>query len=436
MKMHRYLGIGLLLCCLSFSGTNPGLPAEITEYIDNDLPFLIDFYKFRHQHPEVSLQEVQTSKDLATELRKLGFSVTENFGGHGVVGILKNGGGPQILYRTDMDALPIREETGLDYASKVEIDYNGGKSGVMHACGHDVHMTTWIGVARTMARFRDHWKGTLMLIAQPAEEIGRGATLMLDAGLYKTFGVPDYGIAFHTQPNLPAGQVAIDAGYTMARAESVDIKVFGVGAHGALPQASIDPIVIASMIVVELQTIVSRNLNPTDIAVITVGAFQGGVKNNIIPEEVMLRLTVRTFTDEVRELVHRRIREIANGVALAAGLPKEKMPEITVLNSNAPANYNDPELVGRLRASAISIVGAENVGHVDPQTIAEDFALYGSTADDVPTAMYLLGTVSEDRFASGDMPGLHTPRYYPDPDLSIRTGVRVTTKMLLDLFGR
>jgi len=275
-----------------------------------------------------------------------------------------------------------------------------------------------------------------MLIAQPAEEIGRGAEMMLDAGLYQTFGVPDYGLGFHTNATLPAGEIAIDSGYIMAKAESVDIKVFGVGAHGAQPQRSVDPIVIASMIVVELQTIVSRNLDPTDIAVITVGAIQGGVKNNIIPDEVVLKLTVRTFTDEVREMVHRRIREIANGVAAAAGLPEDKMPEITYLSTAAPANYNNPALTARVRASAISVVGEDHVRHLKPQTIAEDFACYGGTAEHVPTVFYFLGTVPEKRIKSGDMPGLHTSRYYPDPDISLRTGVSVMTKVLLDLFGK
>lgn len=410
------------------------LPDDIRAFIEADLEYVVGVYKDLHQNPEVSLQEVNTAKRLSRELTDLGFEVTSSFGGHGIVAILKNGDGPQILYRTDLDALPITEQTGLPYASAVEIDYNGGKSGTMHACGHDVHMSTWVGVARTMARFRNRWQGTLMMIGQPAEEVGLGAKMMLEAGLYDEFGVPDYGIAFHSSAVLPAGEIGIDAGYTMAHAESVDIRVFGIGAHGAQPHLAVDPIVVASMIVVELQTIVSRNLKPTDAAVITVGSFQGGVKNNIIPEEVVLKLTVRTFTKEVREMVHRRIREVARGVALAAGLPEDKLPEVTVLDFSAPANYNDPVLVERLRASAAKVVGTERIKSVEPQTVAEDFALYGLTADDVPTAMYWLGTVPHSRIESGDMPGLHTPRYYPDPEKSIATGVSVTTQMLLDLF--
>jgi hippurate hydrolase len=407
----------------------------VNSYVSAELPDLVDLYRELHRNPELSLQEEKTSALLASALRDIGFEVSEHIAGYGVVAMLRNGEGPQILYRTDMDALPITEQTGLEYASTVEVDYNGSRSGVMHACGHDVHMSTWYGVAKAMAHFRDRWRGTLMLIAQPAEEIGQGAVLMLGAGLYAHFGVPDYGLAFHTNAVLPAGQIAIDPGYIMARAESVDIRIFGRGAHGAQPQAAIDPVVIASMIVVELQTIVSRNVDPTDIAVITVGAIQGGVKHNIIPEEVVLKLTVRTFTEEVRELVHRRIREICNGVALAAGMPEDRMPEISYEKFDAPPVYNDPVMVERLRVSAVSVVGEENITSLDPQTIAEDFAMYGSTEEDIPTVLYFLGTAPEDRVTSGDLPGLHTPRYYPDAERSIATGVLLTTRMLMDLFN-
>jgi hippurate hydrolase len=411
------------------------LPNVVAGFIEDDVRGNVALYKDLHKNPEVSLDEARTAATLAAELNEIGFSVTENVGGHGIVGILENGPGPRILYRTDLDALPITEQTGLPYASEVVIDYNDGKSGVMHACGHDVHMSVWIGVARTMAEFRDDWQGTLIMIGQPAEEIGLGAKAMLRDSLYERFGVPDAGIALHCSAALPAGQIGIDAGYTMANAESIDITVFGIGAHGAQPHLAIDPIVIASMIVVELQTIVSRNLKPTDAAVVTVGAIQGGVKNNIIPDEVVLRLTVRTFTTEVREMVHRRIREIANGVAAAAGLPENKMPKISVLEFSAPANYNNPELVSQMRNSAVTVVGNDQVVSVEPQTVAEDFALYGMTEEQVPTVLYWLGTVPQSRVDSGDMPGLHTPRYYPDPEKTIFTGVSVTTQMLFDLFA-
>jgi hippurate hydrolase len=434
MLIIRVFTLTGFLICILCAFQNPTLPPEIRAYVNEDLDFLVGFYKQLHRHPELSLKEEKTSRRLADELRKAGFEVTERFGGYGIVAMLRNGDGPLITYRTDMDALPITENTGLEYASTAKAFIDNTETGVMHACGHDIHMSSCIGVARTMAKFRDHWSGTLMIIGQPAEEVGLGAKMMLEAGLYEQFGVPEYVIAFHTNAALPAGHIGIDPGFTMANAESVDIIVHGIGAHGAQPHRSIDPIVVASMIVLELQTIVSRNLKPTDAAVVTVGMIQGGVKNNIIPDQVVLKLTIRSFTEEVRQMIHRRIREIARGVAVAAGLPEDKMPEVKVLDFSAPANYNNPDLVERLRASAINVIDANNIKPVEPQTVAEDFALYGRTEHQVPTVLFWLGTVPEKRVQSGEMPGLHTPYYYPDPEVSLLTGVLVTTQMLLDLF--
>ncbi len=296
-------------------------------------------------------------------------------------------------------------------------------------------MTTWLGTARALVKMKDKWKGTLMMIGQPAEEIGQGARLMLNAGLYKKFGVPDYGVGLHSSPTIPAGQVGFGKGYTMANTESIDIKVLGVGAHGAAPHMSIDPVVIASMMVMELQTIVSRNLKPIDAAVVTVGAIKGGIKHNIIPDEVTLKLTVRTYTQEVRQMIHRRIREIARGVAIAAGLPDDKMPEVVVPDSYTPANYNTPELVDRMWSSAAKAIGETNVLEAEPQMVGEDFAMYGQTEDKVPTVLYWLGTVPAKRMASGDLPGLHSPFYYPAPEKSIETGVGVTSQSLMDIFN-
>ena len=418
-----------------FSFTFSDSTEQIKEAVKSDVDFLLDFYKGLHQNPEISLQEKETSKKLAEELRKIGFEVTENFGGYGVVGILKNGKGPTILYRTDMDALPMAEKTELDYASNKSINYEGTTVGTMHSCGHDVHMTTWLGTARAMMNMKSKWKGTLMMIGQPAEEIGAGAKLMLEAGLYSKFGVPDYGVGLHSSPTIPAGQVGFGKGYTMANTESIDIKVFGVGAHGASPHMSIDPVVIASMIVMDLQTIVSRNLKPTESAVVTVGAIQGGVKHNIIPDEVVLKLTVRTYSEEVKSMVHKRIKEISRGVAIAAGLPEDKMPEVIIPKDFTPANYNDYELVDRLKISAGKVIGDDNVVEAEPQMVGEDFARYGQTEHKVPTVLFWLGTVPDKRMQSGDLPGLHSPFYYPDPTKSIETGVSVTVQSLLDLFN-
>lgn len=432
MKYLLTLSIVLLS---SFSLTNPVID-RVDQYLKADLDNLVSFYKKRHQNPEISLMEKETSKDLAAELRKAGYTVTENIGGYGIVGILKNGEGPQILYRTDMDALPMTEKTNLDYASKITTDYNGSIVGTMHSCGHDMHMTTLLGTARAMAEIKDQWSGTLMLIGQPAEEIGAGAKAMLDDGLYQRFGVPDYGVGLHSSPSIPAGQVGFGKGYTMANTEMIDINVFGQGAHGASPHMSIDPVVIASMIVMDLQTIVSRNLKPTESAVVTVGAIQGGVKHNIIPDEVTLKLTVRTYSEEVRQMVHRRIREISKGVAIAAGLPEDKLPEVIIPDVFTPANYNNPELVDRLIESAEKVIGNENVVYAEPQMVGEDFSRYGTTEHNVPTVLYWLGTVPAKRMESGDLPGLHSPFYYPDPRPSIETGVKVTAQGLVDLFNQ
>ena len=410
-------------------------PPALKELIKSDLPYLVEFYKHRHQNPEISLQEKETAADLAAELKKVGFELSENFGGYGIVGILKNGDGPMILYRTDMDALPMEEKTDLPYASKKSIEYNGLTTGAMHSCGHDMHMTTWLGVARAMAEMKDQWKGTLMMIGQPAEEIGAGAKLMLDAGLYEKFGVPNYGIGLHSSPTIPAGQVGFGKGYTMASVESVDIRIFGVGAHGASPHMSVDPVVMASMMVMELQTIVSRSLKPIDPAVVTVGAIKGGTKHNIIPDEVTLQLTIRTYSKDVLALINKRITEIAHGVAIAAGMPEDKMPEVLITENGTPANFNNHELVDKLTASAAKVIGKENILPSEPQMVGEDFSRFGQTTHQVPTVLFWLGTVPDHRVKSGDLPGLHSPFYYPEPSKSIETGVGVVCQSLLDLFN-
>ncbi|MEM6631800.1 MAG: amidohydrolase [Bacteroidota bacterium] len=425
-----------ILLWVSLLVLGSSLPSDIDRsVIIADIDYLVDFYKDLHQHPELSLQEENTSKKLAKELREVGFEVTENFGGYGVVGIMKNGEGPQILYRTDMDALPMWEKTDLDYMSQVEVPYQGGQVGTMHSCGHDMHMATWIGTARAMAQMKDKWNGTLMMIGQPAEEIGQGAKLMIDAGLYDTFGVPDYGLALHCSPILEAGAIALSGGYVLAASESIDIKVRGVGAHGASPHMSIDPVVVASLIVMDLQTIVSRNVKPIDDAVVTVGSIKGGTKHNIIPDEVTLQLTVRTYKEEVRQLIHKRIREISRGVGIAAGLPEDKLPIVTIPDQYTPPNYNNPDLTGKIRNSATSAIGEEFVKLAEPLMGGEDFARYGATEDEVPCVIFWLGTVPETRMKSGDIPGLHSPYYYPDPPKTLETGVMVMSQSLIDLMN-
>ena len=411
-------------------------------FIESEIPYLRELYIDIHKNPEISLMEKETSIKLANELRKVGFEVEENFGGYGIVGILKNGEGPTILYRTDMDALPMEEKTGLPYASKVITkNIDGNDVGTMHSCGHDMHMTVWTGTARALVDRKSEWSGTIIMIGQPAEEIGAGAAMMLNAGLYEKYPIPDYGIALHASPTIPSGKVGFGKGYIMANTESVDIKIFGQGSHGAVPHMSIDPIVTASMIVMELQTIVSRNLNPLDDAVITVGSIKGGTKHNIIPDEVNLQLTIRTYKEEVRNLIHKRIKEICNGIAASMGLDESRWPKIIMPEQYTPANYNDEILIDIMTNVSNSIIGKENVVTVEPQMVGEDFARYGSTKENIPTAMYWLGTVPKermDKYNAGEyaLPALLSPFYYPEIDNSIRTGVKVSTESLIELFNK
>ncbi len=434
MKKGSILIIAGIVLMLSSFQLNPHYNST-EEYLSSEIDELVAFYKDRHSHPEISLSEQNTSAVLAEKLKELGFEVTSDFGGHGVVGVLKNGKGPTVLYRTDMDALPMYEKTKLPYSSSTEIDYNGSKVGSMHSCGHDVHMTCWLGTAQALVGMKNKWKGTLIMIGQPAEEIGAGAKLMLDEGLYEKFPLPDYGIALHSSPTIKHGQIGIADGYTMAITESITIKVKGKGAHGAAPHMSIDPIVLSSMIVMDLQTIVSRNLKPIDDAVITVGSFQGGVVHNVIPDEVTLKLTVRTFKEDVRQLIHKRIKEICDGIAMAAGLPEEFYPEVDIPKSFTPSNYNDPKLTNTITLSARGSIGAENVLYAEPQLVGEDFSRYGSTSHKIPTVLFWLGTVSKEKIDSGDLPGLHSPFYYPEPEPTIKTGVSVMTAAIIDLMN-
>ena len=414
---------------------------EFKSYLEKDIPYLKNLYLDIHQNPEISLMEKETSIKLADELKKIGFDVTENFGGYGIVGVYKNGNGPTILYRTDMDALPMEEKTELPYASKVITkNFDGNDVGTMHSCGHDMHMTVWTGTARALVERKDDWNGTIIMIGQPAEEIGAGAAMMLKEGLFEKFPVPNYGIALHSSPTIPSGKVGFGKGYIMANTESVDIKVYGQGAHGASPHMSIDPIVTASVIIMELQTIVSRNINPLDDAVITVGSIKGGTKHNIIPDEVDLQLTIRTYKEEVRNLIHKRIKEICNGVASSMGLEKSRWPKVVIPDTFTPANYNDEKLVDIMKKVSISAIGDENVIVSEPQMVGEDFARYGSTDHDIPTVMYWLGTVPKERIEKYNLgeyalPALHSPFYYPEIENSIRTGVLVSTESLIELFN-
>jgi amidohydrolase len=423
-----------MMLAISFSTAHPLLGEEgvkertaaVKQRITADYDYLEALYKHLHTNPELSLREARTSARLARELKELGFEVTERVGGYGIVGVLKNGDGPVVMVRTDMDALPVIERTGLPYASKVRVrDKNENEVGVMHACGHDMHMTCWTGAARVLASMKDRWKGTLVFIGQPAEEVGAGARMMLEAGLFTKFPRPDFAFALHCAPNIPYGTVAYTEGLALANVDSVDIVVRGKGGHGASPHMTVDPIVLASRIVLDLQTLVSRETNPVDPAVVTVGSIHGGSKHNVIPNEVRLQLTVRSTKDSVRKHLLDGIRRIAEAAAKGANAPP---PQVTVVPDEfTPALYNDPELTRKTVAVFKEALGADRVAARPPVMGGEDFSRYGRAR--VPICLFWLGTVDPKRVADSEgdngkpLPSLHSDLFAPTPKPTIETGV-------------
>jgi amidohydrolase len=420
-------------------GTLKGRMAVINDKIAAELADLKALYEHLHSHPELSLQEEQTSARLAKELKALQFEVTTDFGGHGIVGVLKNGTGPTVLVRTDMDALPVVEQTGLPYASKVRTrDKSGNDIGVMHACGHDMHMTCWVGVARVLASMKDRWQGTLIFIGQPAEEIGTGARLMLEAGLFRKFPRPDYCLALHCDARQPFGHISYTEGLALANVDSVDITVRGKGGHGAAPHTTIDPIVLAARIVLDLQTIASRETNPTDPVVVTVGSIHGGTKHNIIPNEVKLQLTVRTTKDAVRKHTLEAIQRIAKAAAQGAGAPE---PIVKVDPGEfTPALVNESTLTRKTVALFKETLGADHVHERPPVMGGEDFGRYGK--EGIPIFLYFLGTFAPERVAESEkeggrpLPSLHSDLYYPVEEPSIKTGVLTMSLAVLNLVGK
>jgi amidohydrolase len=415
----------------------PALAQDLPTYVNGQLPGLVDIYKGLHTHPELSHHEEQSSALLAAELRKAGYTVTEHVGKYpdgsqafGVVAILKNGAGPTLLIRTDMDALPIVEETGLPYASHVTSkNASGQEVGVMHACGHDIHMTTMIGTARTMAAMKNQWHGTLMLIGQPSEETIDGAKAMLADHLYERFGTPDMAIALHDTNQGAAGTVTVIPGASQASSTSVDVTMRGIGGHGSAPQAGKDPIVMAAEFIVQLQTIVSRQEDPHDLTVVTVGDIHGGTKRNIIPDEVKMELTIRTFTDKSLNIVLDGIRRTAQGVALAAGVPDDRAPIVTIVKDEiTPVNYNDPALTARVKSTLVKTLGVRNVIDGTSHMGSEDFGVLGLDGHKIPTFMFWLGAMDPAKFAAAEaagksLPGPHTSRFEPVPEPTLRTGV-------------
>jgi len=416
--------------------------ADLDRSLAPELESLEALYKHFHRNPELSLHEKESAARVARELRDAGYDVTTNVGGTGVVGVMKNGPGKTVLVRGDMDALPIVEKTGLPYASTIRTtDDRGVEVGVMHACGHDMHMTSLVGTARLMAKLRSEWSGTLVMVGQPAEEAGGGAKAMLADGLYRRFPKPDYAIALHTNSEMKAGTIGFVRGYALANVDSVDITVRGVGGHGSKPDGSKDPIVIAAQIVLGLQTIVSREVNPLDSAVVTVGSIHGGTKHNIIPDEVHLQLTVRSYRDETRLMVLDSIERIAMSTARALGAPDDRLPLVeSTRNEYVPSTYNEPALADRLVPVWRDLLGADNVLERQPTMGGEDFAEFGRTREDVPIFIMWLGVVDEERFnaaqASGaGLPTLHSPLYWPAIHPTIETGVKSLTAAALELLN-
>lgn len=448
--MHdRVLRSGLLLGLLL---TAPATAQQALQpVLDRELPALLATYKMLHRTPELSHHEERTSALVARELRALGYVVTEGVGtysnsnwkGYGVVAILKNGTGPTVLVRTDLDALPVEEKTGLPYASTVKTkDHTSQEVSVMHACGHDLHMASFLGTAKLLAENDDRWAGTPMLVAQPAEETIDGARAMLDDGLYSRFGKPDYVLALHANAELEAGKVAYTPGYFLASANSIDITVRGVGGHGSRPEATKDPIVITAQIVLALQTIVSRETSPLDPAVVSVGSIHGGTKPNIIPDEVRLQLTVRAHKEEVRQRILTSIERISRGVATAAGVPSERLPVVKVSSTeSAPATYNNPQLTGRLAATLKTVLGGESVVPWPPIMGSEDFGRFALDGNRIPAFTFWLGAadpavLAESRRSGVPPPGLHSSLFAPLPEPAIRTGARAMTATVLELMGK
>ncbi len=432
-----------LLCSFALAASAQNLDSLVAP----QLPGLVNIYKDIHSHPELSHHEARTAGILAAELRKAGYTVTERVGkypdgssAYGVVAILENGAGPRVLIRTDMDALPIVEQTQVPYASRVTAKNAAGQEvGVMHACGHDVHVTTMIGTARALAAMRSQWHGTLMLIGQPSEETIDGSKAMLADHLYERFGKPDFAVALHDTNQLAAGTVALVSGAAQAGSTSIDVTLRGIGGHGAHPQTAKDPVVMAGEFIVQLQTIVSRAEDPSDPAVVTVGTIHGGTKRNIIPDEVKLEITARAFSDRARQIIVDGVRRIAAGVALSAGVPENLAPIVSVLeNESAPVMYNDPALTARAKAALVGSLGAQNVLTSTPVMESEDFGNFGLEGHQIPALMFGLGAMDAGKLASAraagkSLPGPHNALFQPVPEPTLRAGVTAMSSVAIAL---
>jgi amidohydrolase len=418
---------------------------------DAELPSLLTIYKDLHTHPELSTHEERSAAIVAKELKAAGCEVTDHVGKYdkpgltsfGVIGVMKNGAGPTVAIRTDLDALPVHEETGVPYASTVTTKNDAGQDvSVMHACGHDIHMSTFIGTARALGKLKDKWHGTIIFIGQPAEETVGGARALLTDGLYTRWPKPDYVLGLHDDAEIATGQIGVTEGYCYANVDSVDVTVRGVGGHGAYPHKTKDPIVLAAEMINAWQTIASRENNPVDPIVVTVGSIHGGTKHNIISDEVKMQLTVRTYKQEVRDRVLAAIERIAKGIAATAGVPSDRMPIVQVEKDQyTPATYNNPELTKRVSAALKTAIGAGNVILKDPTMGGEDFSEYSLPDHSIPAFMFNVGAVdpakaAESKKTGTPLPSLHSSKFAPVPEPTIRTGLIGMVSAVLDLMKK
>ena len=441
--MKNCLAICLIFILLpGINGQTGNLNNKILNAVNNLTEETRNIYIDLHKNPELSLMEVKTSGKMADELRLMGFQVTTDVGGYGVVGVFRNGAGKTVMLRTDMDALPVKENTGLPYSSEVIMrDAFGIENPVMHACGHDMHMSVWLGTLRTLVSLKNEWKGTILAVAQPAEEGSLGALSMINDGLFSRFPVPDFVLCYHVSAELPAGTIGYYPGPIFAGVKSAEITVYGSGGHGAMPHTTVDPVVIAARIVLDIQTIVSREINPVKPAVVTVGAIHGGTKNNVIPDEVKMLLTIRFFEEEVFETIKESLINITRGAAITAGLPESKMPLVIFEDSDNQPVDNNHELVMKGVVSMKSILGESKIKQVDPATVAEDFGKYGRTSEKIPIALFWLGGVNEkawsDHINKGTfLPPLHNSAFAPDFIPTFQGGVSAMSRTIMDLLEK
>jgi amidohydrolase len=438
--------ISLLSLALSARAEDAGAPSSLSldreaqQWLESTLPGWLEIYRDLHSHPELSFQEKRTAGVVERELKRSGYQVTAGIGGFGVVAVLQNGAGPTLLVRGDMDALPVAEQTGLAYASKQQAkDETGQVVPVMHACGHDVHVTSLLATAAFLAKARARWQGTLLLIAQPAEEQGEGARRMIAAGLFERFPRPNQALALHVDPDVVSGHVAIGAGWVAANADSVDVTLYGRGGHGSQPQDTVDPIVMSAHFITALQTLVSRRNDPLDPAVITVGSIHGGTKRSVIPDSVQLLMTVRSYSDQVRTHLLDGIRKLAVDLSSAFGAPKA--PDIQIKESYTPAVYNDPALAQKASAVLAETLGKQAVAQARPAMTAEDFGRFGKHLN-VPSLLIRLGATTEAQHraalppGAAPVPSLHSSRFAPDAPLALRTAVRTMAALTASLLPR